>query len=177
MSDVASVKMVFRRTTTDYVRGVLLNLRHSPGSLAGLLVAPMMVAFLPPVVSGFYEGWWRIALEYSLLTLLGLIVIVVGASALNAWQVSRSIGATSTMTYTFNADGVGIESELGNASTNWLPYNGAFENKRFIVLRQQPNCAHILPTGAVDREELRRLRNLLRNHVKGPVRLLEVREL
>ena len=65
-----------------------------------------------------------------------------------------------------------VRSTVGSGEIGWVSFSGAFEDTKLFLLRQHPGMLQIIPKRDVQPEMLQRLRQLARDHVKGPMKIL-----
>lgn len=95
-----------------------------------------------------------------------LLVMVPAAAFLRARSIKRKFGADKSR-YVFSADGVNIQSALGNANLKWEMFQQIRENRRFFFFYSVPGMASLVPKRSFATPEQREeFRLLIRSQVK-----------
>ena len=88
-------------------------------------------------------------------------------------QFKQQKGLREPNRYTLSDAGIQIESDSSSERMDWSHIYRASENKRFFFLHLSQNLRYPIPKRALpDEETVAQLRQLIRAHVKGKVRLL-----
>jgi hypothetical protein len=170
---VSAVEFTIKRTKADYIGAVFMHVRKSPAALAPLLMSPLIVGILPLFLSDDAPLPARLltSLLFFGLTFVVLIVALIPCYywvARNGW---RSPGAFEPISYAFDDASVRIQSASGSGEVVWAVFNGAFEDAKLFLLRQHPGLLQIIPKRGLPADVLPRLRQLVRAHVVGPLKI------
>jgi hypothetical protein len=88
-------------------------------------------------------------------------------------QYKQQKGLRESNDYTIADDGIHFESQSSSDRMDWTHIYQAYENKRFIFLHISKSLRCVIPKRALpDEETIAQMRQLIRAHVKGKVRLL-----
>lgn len=172
MSADENVRFTIQRSKRDHLAGILLNARYSRWT---------WVYWVAPVING------AIAFHYSdgdspevrLAAVLGIFVVSAAVMfvlirlcfVLGAFMSWRVPGALRPIDYELDAEGVYARAESGSGKSNWSVFDGVFENRHVLVIRQRPGMLHIIPKRDLSDAQTLQIRRMLRQHVNGVLRM------
>ena len=171
MSEAVEFRVV--RTKQDYMGAVTLHALRSPWTLRQLFASPIVVAIIPFIFAADEPLNARIVLSLTFF-FGGLLLLIFALAPCYYWAARsgwRSPGALEPIDYSFDAGGMRVKSAVGSGEIAWISFNGAFEDAKLFLLRQHPGMLQIIPKRDVHPETLTRLRDLTREHVKGPLKI------
>lgn len=172
MSEAVEFRVV--RTKADYVGAVALHALRSPWTLRQLLASPIIVAIVPFIFAADEPLNARVVLSVTFF-FVGFFLLIVALLPCYYWAARsgwRSPGALEPIDYSFDAAGMRVRSAAGSGEIAWISFSGAFEDAKLLLLRQHPGMLQIIPKRDVQPEMLARLRQLAREHIKGPMKIL-----
>jgi hypothetical protein len=174
MSEAPSLQFTVKRNRGDYLSGLTLHALRSQWSL---------VWFAPVFINGAIV-WYFSRLDDQqerVVVLAGFVVLTAALMALafasclllgafNSW---RTPGALEAIDYRIAESGVFASAVLGAGESKWQAFDGAWQNRRVVVLRQRPGLLHIIPRRDLSNEAQTVLRATIREHLRGSAHLKE----
>ncbi len=169
-----SIQVEVTRDARDYRSAIWLNYWHGGGWLwmvaMGLIGAVVSCLLAEPWESPVVEAAITAGLVLGAMFIAHAITILLTAAG-----AMKLPGAREPVRYAFSEESLGVSSNVGHGTTNWVNWRKAFENRRVIVVRHRVNLMHILPKRQLSAKQQEQIRALLRRVLAGRVAFMEQR--
>lgn len=161
------------RTRADVLKALIANTLRSPGTLAWFIGGSVFVAGIAfavndeqPMATRFFVFAAALVAMLAFYSLLLLVCLFFAAR--KSWTAP---GALESIKFNLSAAGLSAATTTAQGQSGWDNWKAAFETKSLIVIRHHLGLLQIIPKRNLDLATMGEIRETLRAHIKGNVRL------
>ncbi|MEQ1618021.1 MAG: hypothetical protein ABL883_06715 [Terricaulis sp.] len=170
---MSEVSFEATRTRTDVLKALIANTWRSPAALLWYIGGSLLVAGIAFAVNDeqtvvtrmvvFAAAFGAMVAFYSLLFFVCLLF-----AARKSWTAP---GGLEPIKFNLSATGLSAATATAQGQSGWDNWKAAFETNSLIVIRHHLGLLQIIPKRNLDAMTVGRIREVLRAHIKGGVRL------
>ncbi len=170
---MSEVSFEATRTRSDMFNGLMANVLRSPPTLLWYAGGAAFIAVLAAAMNDeetfpvrsliFAIAFLAMAIFYSL-----LLLACVYFAARKSWSAP---GGLVPIKFELSSSGLAAASATAHGVSGWDNWKAAFETKSLIVIRHHLGLVQIIPKRAMTAEMVERIRHVLRENIKGSLRL------
>lgn len=170
---MSEVSFEATRTRGDVFNGLMANALRSPPTLLWYAGGAAFIAVVAAAVNDeetipvraliFAIAFLAMAIFYSALLLACLYF-----AARKSWSAP---GGLAPIKFELASSGLAAATATAQGVSGWDNWKAAFETKSLIVIRHHLGLVQIIPKRAMPAELVERIRHVLRENIKGSMRL------
>lgn len=172
---MTEVSFEITRTRADTFNAILTVLLRSPSTWAWYVGGALVVAVVAVAMSQDETVWAQLIvaglvflamMTVFMLTALGSVYL----AARKSWSAP---GGLAAIKFQLSPAGLSAATATAQGVSGWDNWKAAFETNSLIIIRHHLGLVQIIPKRALPAELVGRIRRVLRENLKGSVRMVD----